>query len=118
MNLLNLLVLRCRDIEKSRAFYECVGLSFVKHAHGNGPVHYSHENHELVLELYPARDGKIDNTGLGFRCYGLEEMRKTLSEKGYGPDDIRETEWGESFVVQDPDGRRVEMKCAMNEVPF
>lgn len=118
MNLLNLLVLRCRDLEKSRAFYECVGLNFVKHSHGDGPEHYSHENHEIVIELYSASSGPIDKTGLGFRCYDLEAMQKSLTEKGFIPDIIRETEWGESFVVRDPDGRRVEIKSAIHEVPF
>ena len=118
MNLLNLLVLRCRDIEASRAFYECIGLTFVKHAHGGGPEHYSHENHEVVIELYPASGRINDKTGLGFRCYNLEAMQKTLSEKGYGPDIICDNDWGESFVVRDPDGRRVEIKNAIHEIPF
>jgi catechol 2,3-dioxygenase-like lactoylglutathione lyase family enzyme len=44
MKRLNLLVLRCGDVEGCRAFYEVLGLRFVKHRHGQGPEHYAHED--------------------------------------------------------------------------
>ena len=53
MNGLNLLVLRCRDLERARAFYEVLGLRFTRHAHGSGPQHYAHEDERGVFELYP-----------------------------------------------------------------
>ena len=36
MHRLNLLVLRCRDIEAARQFYECLGMKFEKHSHDSG----------------------------------------------------------------------------------
>jgi lactoylglutathione lyase len=50
---LNLLVLRCKDVEATRRFYELLGAVFSKERHGKGPEHYACENSGFVLELYP-----------------------------------------------------------------
>ncbi len=110
MNRLNLLVLRCRDPERSRAFYEAFGLSFAKHRHGSGPEHYAHEDDRGVLELYPATSPDAGNlTGLGFSAPDLPPLRDALSALGFEPKPIGDNPWGRSFVVRDPDGRRVEV---------
>ena len=62
---LNLLVLRCRDIEATRPFYTQLGLTFTREQHGSGPVHYSTYLGGLLLELYPT-NGEPDNVRLGF----------------------------------------------------
>lgn len=49
---MNLVVLRCEDIEKSKPIYECLGFSFEKEKHGNGPQHYSSIVQDIVFELY------------------------------------------------------------------
>ena len=36
-------VIRCRDIEKTRQFYENLGISFTQEQHGTSPVHYEAE---------------------------------------------------------------------------
>ena len=54
MRSLNLLVLRCRDVEASREFYECLGLTFDRYHHVSGPEHFAHEDEVGVIELYPA----------------------------------------------------------------
>ena len=36
---MNLLVLRCRDIEATRAFYETLGICFTQEKHGTGKNH-------------------------------------------------------------------------------
>ena len=111
MRHLNLLVLRCGDIERCRAFYELLGLRFVKHAHGSGPEHYAHEDERGVFELYPAGEtAPPDSTGLGFTAADLEPVRQALESHGHAPGGIKETEWGVGFVVRDPDRRRVEVK--------
>jgi catechol 2,3-dioxygenase-like lactoylglutathione lyase family enzyme len=48
---LNLLVLRCKSIQVTKAFYEKLGLIFVQEQHGKGAVHYSTYVDEMVLEL-------------------------------------------------------------------
>lgn len=109
MKALNLLVLRCRDLEASRAFYELLGLRFMRHAHGSGPEHYAHEDERGVLELYPTR-GPADATGLGFGSADLEALFGRFDAGGYRPQPIRQNPWGRTFVVRDPDDRRVELK--------
>lgn len=36
---LSLLVLRAADVERTRGFYEALGLVFTREQHGSGPVH-------------------------------------------------------------------------------
>jgi hypothetical protein len=50
---LHLIVLRCADVERSRAFYAAVGLDPTPERHGSGPPHYSCAMGAIVLELYP-----------------------------------------------------------------
>ena len=110
---LNLLVLRCRDIEVSRRFYECLELRFQKHAHGTGPEHYAAEDGDGVMELYPLSqpcEREVEATGLGFTARSLPPVSDALRSSGFDPQPAREQPWGRTFVVRDPDGRRVEVK--------
>lgn len=106
---LNLVVLRCTDIELARRFYETLGMSFQRHAHGSGPEHYAHEDARGVFELYPTQDGPPDRTGLGFISADLEQTRAGFVSAQFEPGPVRQTPWGVSFVVRDPDGRRIEI---------
>ena len=110
MKHLNLIVLRSADIEKTRAFYELLGMTFTRHAHGTGPEHYAHEDERGVFEIYPAKQAADagDKTGLGFVVTDLAAMHVKLAS--YQPQAITQNEWGRTFVVRDPDGRRVEVK--------
>ena len=74
MRNLNLLVLRCGNIERSKAFYELFGMAFQKEQHGNGPVHYSCVDDTGVFELYPLEGGVADQTGLGFVTGDLDGL--------------------------------------------
>ena len=111
MNGLNLLVLRCSDIDATRRFYECLGMSFTTHSHGSGARHHASENAEGAFELYPAGPAQPkDGTGLGFSVKNAETARRMFEACGFEPEPIREQPWGRTFVVRDPDGRRVEIK--------
>jgi catechol 2,3-dioxygenase-like lactoylglutathione lyase family enzyme len=106
----NLLVLRCRDLQASRAFYEAVGLTFNRHAHAQGPEHYAHESPAFVLELYPAPSADYaDQTALGFAADDLPALHARLAQAGHAPGPIRAQPWGTTFVLRDPDDRRVEI---------
>ena len=109
MEKLNLLVLRCRDLECSRLFYEILGLHFVKHAHGTGPEHYSHEDSRGVIELYPAANSQ-DDTAIGFAAADLLGLHASFLSAGFLPEPLQNQPWGRTFVVRDPDQRRVEVK--------
>ena len=102
---ISLLVLRCKNIELCREFYESIGLSFKKEKHGTGPEHYASDNDGFVLELYPKGNAKgFDNTRLGFRVDDLNEVIKQLEiVSSY------EFLGNIIYVVLDPDGRKVEL---------
>jgi catechol 2,3-dioxygenase-like lactoylglutathione lyase family enzyme len=106
---LNLLVLRSANMLRARAFYELLGLHFTTHAHGSGPEHYAHEDECGVFEIYPANTStSVEMTGLGFEVSNLETVHASMNE--FQPKPIRDEAWGRTFVVRDPDGRRVEIK--------
>jgi len=86
-------------------------MKFVKHTHGKGPEHYARESDGMVFELYPAKSASTDElTALGFGVNDLDKTQAVLSELKCAPSAPKETPWGRTFVVRDPDGRRVEIK--------
>lgn len=111
MRNLNLLVLRCANIERSKSFYELFGMAFAQEQHGNGPIHYSSSDDRGVFEIYPTEGGAPDQTGLGFVTGDMEGLHQLLRRNQFAPREIRTTELGRTFVVRDPDGRRVEVKA-------
>ena len=109
---LNLLVLRCRDIELTRRFYEHLGFVFTEERHGAGPRHYACEKGGFVLELYPASQGHPpDNVRLGFSTPLLADVsgavrqnpEVTVLKPPYATADRL------VLLLQDPDGRKVEV---------
>jgi hypothetical protein len=113
----NLLVLRCKDVESTRAFYEKVGLTFTKEKHGAGPEHYAWENNNFVLELYPlAENQSPDNVRLGFSTPLLADVSGnvlhrsdvTVLKPPYATADRV------VMLLQDPDGRKVEISQALH----
>ena len=95
-------------MEACRVFYEMLGLRFAKHRHGAGPEHFAHEG-EVIVELYPAKSDDRDRTGVGFSVENLEHTRREMIMVGLGASEIHANPWGRSFVVRDPDRRRVEI---------
>ena len=108
----NLLVLRCKDIEVTRRFYEQLGLGFVEGKHGSGPQHYAWESDGFVLELYPAGEGQApDNVRLGFTTRLLADVSGNLLHRS----DVNILKQPHAtadrlvMLLQDPDGRKVEV---------
>ena len=67
-----------------------------------------------MFEIYPVGAGSMaDQVGLGFGGDDIEGFRERLSLAGYVPAAAQQTPWGRTFVVRDPDGRRVEVKEAV-----
>lgn len=116
MAALSLIVLRCAALESSKAFFTALGLNFEKEQHGEGPIHYSCELGEQVLELYPGKPGaapirtQSGASMYGFRVESLDRVLKELQNLGaeiiHSPSD---TPWGRRAVVLDPDGRSIEL---------
>ena len=115
---------RITDPEKSRAFYEALGLEFRRDMDivRNGEKEatncfYSLGDADSVLELTYNHDGRTYElgTGYGHIAIGVDDLDATLArlgEQGIEPErppyQVRE---GGSFLcfVRDPDGYRIEL---------
>lgn len=113
---LNLVVLRSTDLDRAVTFYQAMGLSFSKHAHGSGPEHYASEVDGMVFELYPLNSKSTPTTGIriGFKVDSVDALLPLLTQIGATvvtpPTD---SEWGRRAVVRDLDGHVVELVAAL-----
>ena len=109
---INLLVLRCKDIDLTRHFYQQLGFGFIEEKHGKGPVHYACNNGGFVLELYPTAEGQSpDNVRVGFLTDDLVTLNGDLLN-GPGVKVVKPpaaTADRIVMVLEDPDGRKVEI---------
>ena len=115
MNLnLNLLVIRTKDPQILKEQYELLGFQFEYHQHGNGPFHFASDINGFVFEIYPLTKSmeKADNSiRLGFEIEDLNLKFKELKKSDWIiKSDLIETEWGLTAVIQDLDGRKIELK--------
>lgn len=108
---LNLLVLRCRDMEASKVFYSELGVEFRSERHGAGPQHYAAELGSFVLELYPLRKSdNLDNSRLGFSYGCLADVSANVRAANIPiVDPVQSLNGRLVLVVQDPDGRKIEL---------
>jgi lactoylglutathione lyase len=103
------LVVRCTDIERSRPFYEHLGLSFVPEQHGGGPRRYSCLVDEVLLELYPQHDAP---SPLHFGLRVNELARRVKELRGGGASVVSMDATGTRAVVRDPDGHTLDLSQA------
>lgn len=102
---LKLLVLRCGDVEACRLFYTAIGFVFTPEKHDSTSAHYAAISEDIVFELYPlAEDGAPDSSRLGFTVDDFGAVLKALNLP-HGP----EVDAISQMVVQDPDGRKIEL---------
>ncbi len=108
---LTLLVLKTRQLEQLRMFYQTLGVDLVEEQHGRGPVLFAGRAGTVVLEVYPLPDDgtPVDSsTRLGFAVENVAGVIRAL--EGTGTRIVtppRETARGLQAVVKDPDGRSV-----------
>ncbi len=111
---LNLLVIRTSDIDILKNQYELLELEFTYHRHGNGPYHYAHEENGFVFEIYPLIKSmnQADNSiRLGFTVKDLTTKIKELENSNWKIlSQPVKNEWGFSAIIQDLDGRKIELK--------
>ena len=112
--MIKLLVIKTNQLEKQKTFYESLGLIFQKEKHGKGPEHFSTEIKEqnFVLEIYPLLKSQVtpDTTRLGFCVEDLEKtIQAILNLGGNVKNEIRQTPRGTLAIVEDFDGRSVEV---------
>ena len=110
---LNLLVIKTHQLDKIKAQYELLGFDFIYHNRGNRPFHYSAELDGLIFEIYPLPKNKLiadDTTRLGFSIKNVTTKIAELKNTNWKiAADISETKWGTRAVIQDLDGRKVEL---------
>lgn len=108
----NLIVLRSRDLDRAHSFYHALGLSFIRHSHGNGPIHLASESAGQFFEIYPLTEegAPTDATRVGFAVQSVDDTYASLlTAGGISVTPPRDSQWGRRAVVADPDGHRVEL---------
>jgi len=111
---LTLLVLRTSDVPSTRRLYEGFGLRFTDERHGSGPRHCSATlDSGLVIEIYPAKTSIIENSRLGFVVTDLPAVLHAVTAAGAK---VIGYESGGVVVVEDLDGRRVELHPSSDSI--
>lgn len=110
---LKLLVIRSANPAQLAQFYTQLGCSFEQHRHGKGPLHYSCTIDQTVLEIYPLAKGQVvadPNLRLGFEIGQFELVLEKLIKQGVKLIQAPyESEFGWMGVVEDFEGRKVEL---------
>ncbi|SHG55035.1 hypothetical protein SAMN04488109_0784 [Chryseolinea serpens] len=113
MTSLNLIVIKTNNLEGLAEFYTTLGMQFDYHQHGNGPHHYASITDGPTLEIYPLSKNvtKPDHTTrLGLVVERLDVLIADLKSRGITiVSEPAVTEWGYVAIVQDLDGRKVEL---------
>jgi lactoylglutathione lyase len=109
---LTLLVLKTRQPDTLRSFYQALGVDLSEERHGKGPRHFAGRVGETVLEVYPLTEeiAADASTRLGFTVGDVDGVVTAL--RGVGAPVVsppQQTTWGYRAVVRDPDGRAIEL---------
>lgn len=108
-----MLVIQTIDPQILANFYSLLGLKFEYHQHSKGPLHYTTTIDKTVFEIYPLRSDQVkpDSTlRLGFQIRDFDQTLATLLQH-----DVKilskptSTDWGTVALIQDPDGRKIEL---------
>jgi catechol 2,3-dioxygenase-like lactoylglutathione lyase family enzyme len=111
---MNLVVIRVSDLERSREFYSTLGLDLTPEKHGSGPLHYSCEMNDLVVELYPTKTRPTGGGRIGLRIarpnLAVDRLLSSghLSERSVS---LRREPRAEVLLVRDPDGNDIELSA-------
>jgi predicted enzyme related to lactoylglutathione lyase len=109
---MNLVVIRSKDLDQARKFYEQIGLTFQQHAHGSGPKHLACEVSSFVFEIYPFVSGQpsTESARIGFAVSNVDELIERLSAGGVTiHQQPKDSPWGRRAVVRDFDNHLVEL---------
>ncbi|MEM6400394.1 MAG: VOC family protein [Cyanobacteria bacterium P01_D01_bin.116] len=107
----NLVVIRVEDLNRSKKFYEKLGINFLYEQHGNGEKHLCAMLSGIVFEIYPSSNN-IDSSGvrLGFRVSSVDKTIEELQAiETVIVSPAKDSEWGRRAVILDPDGHKIEL---------
>ncbi|TXK80685.1 VOC family protein [Paenibacillus sp. N3.4] len=113
---INFIMFRTSKIEAVKKFYQGIGLELNEEQHGNGPIHYSYVQDQFVIEIYPGTEANTPNwkdSGALMIGFYVENINKVILKidvlKGKVISSPTETDRGIRAVLEDPDGRRIEL---------
>ena len=106
------------DPVRTAKFYRAVGLALEEERHDDGPLHYACDLNGAHFAVYGAagrrKPARVHAAMLGFRVASLAKtllaLRLIRAKVLVRPQKVP---WGRRAIVQDPDGRKVEL----NEAP-
>ena len=108
---INLIVIRVKDLNRSKKFYETLGINFSYEQHGKGEKHLSAMLEGIVFEIYPSSNN-IDTSAirLGFRVSSVDETIEELQAiETVIVSPPKDSQWGKRAVIVDPDGHKIEL---------
>jgi predicted enzyme related to lactoylglutathione lyase len=105
------------DAEATAAFYRAIGLELIDEAHDDGPVHFAVELGDMHFAIHsaqtppgPAERRAGGSSSPGFYASSLDLVSNVLASTGARVlTEHEEMPWGCRIVVEDPDGRPVEV---------
>lgn len=108
--------------ERLIAFYGALGIDFEEEDHGDGPSHSAADIGGMHLAVFGAPEGarppewrSAGSTFCGFYVTSLDETLAALTDLGTVVlVDHQVRDWGCRAVVEDPDGRTVEINQAQH----
>lgn len=113
-------VLFSRHVDRTVAFYQALGIEFEREDHGDGLPHDAANLGHIHVAVFPAEPapatalaparGEPGSTFVGFYVPSLEQTVERMAALGcrlLEPHQVRD--WGCRAVVEDPDGRAVEV---------
>jgi lactoylglutathione lyase len=111
------LVLFAADLSRTAEFYRAIGLDLEHEDHGEGPVHFALELGDVHFAIYPTEvSGRAParraagSSFPGFYVAALDEVTESLRRMGVTIlSEHDQMPWGCRVVVEDPDGRSVEI---------
>lgn len=109
---ISLIVLYSADLNRSKAFYERLGLRFTPERHGQGPQHFSCHLGDSVFEIYPLKKEALaqNKVRIGFFVPSVDEALERIKETGLRlVSPPQDSPWGRRAVVEDPEGNAVEI---------
>lgn len=111
------IVLFSARADRTIAFYRSVGIQFEEEDHGDGVVHAATDVGDFHFAIFAAADSEVTpgwrvggSTFIGFYVDSLDATIKALTSidvKVLADHEVRD--WGCRVVVEDPDGRAVEI---------
>jgi len=110
------LVLFCAEVESAVHFYRAIGVPLEAEEHDGGPKHYACEIggcHFALFKGHPGVAPSFRSAGYAFPGFVVASVDESLAAaRALGANVLADPElypWGRRCVIEDPDGRAIEI---------